>query len=224
MKSLIFTEVETQWKQINLVKEYESLSWDFKTIMYISNFNLNYKLRLEYKFMNNIKKKYDSCTFGGFLENRSISKLHTFIHLGIDIYNIEINSAVRAPCGSEVIFVSKRGKIILKMKNRYNGNQYLLLDHLGFVLPQIGRIFETGDLIAFLGNSTKNCGFPPRLHVQCISDYFFDLYESNNKLNELPKYWSSDSEIYSDCDNLPTNSQEEYLLKLVCDPTDLVFE
>jgi hypothetical protein len=95
--------------------------------------------------------------------------------------------------------------LIMKMKNDYENCSYLLYGHLSHDLPKVGQIFLKGENIAKLGTCKENGGWFPHVHVQCITEHFFQKYI--NDLEKLDGYFFDDND-FSD---------------YICDPSGLVF-
>ena len=189
---------------------------------------------LQCKFLDYVGYKYTTTkpnknyknvkTFGGFLEDRA--KLIGFleescdkhmIHLGIDINNMDPGTLIKVPCDVEIIHVfidstkinGWGGRLIMKMKDSFDSCPYLIYGHLSITdLPTVGQVFKKGDIIGKLGDIYENGGWFPHLHVQCITQKFYDEYydEYSDNLQEIDGYFFEKVNF------------EEY----VCDPTRLV--
>lgn len=219
--------VEQKWVNVNLTDEFNnSILSKFKFLLNIlsvlpekySNIILIY---IQCYFLDSLYKKFKKCTFGGFLENRVNligfleDEKNNMIHLGIDINNLKAGCDILSPCDGKVIHVMKDetkingwgGRVIIEMEKEWNGSKYLLLGHLSLVnLPKIGDSILKGEKIGVLGNTNENGGWFPHLHIQCIKEKFYKMFEKN--LEKLDGYWFD----------------EENFLDFVSDPTELIFE
>ncbi len=229
MRTCLIIEKEFYyWTEINFTQEFMK-KWYFKPINFLSktlfkgnNSQSNVKLNLLLQFIltkNIYKKFYKSKTYGGFLENRAPligileNECNYMIHLGIDINNISPSSNILVPDNCKVVHVFNDpslingwgGRIIFELETEYKGCKYLLYGHLdGNTLPKIGETFTKGQVCAKLGNEKVNGGWYHHLHVQLITEHFYNLYEDKCLIDG---YWFVN----------------EDLSPYVSDPTDLVF-
>jgi len=221
------------WKETLLTEEFKNFKWLLNMFLPMlkllpEKYAINIIIYLQTKFLDYTSYKYSNKkehikTYGGFLENRAnligflekSCKNNNMTHLGIDINNIDPGTVITVPCDVEVVHVFKDntpingwgGRIIMKMKNNWINSPYLLYGHLSHDnLPNIGDTFKSGQIIAKLGDTNINGGWFPHLHVQCITQKFYNEYIDN--LNLLDGYLF---------ENVNYN---EY----VSDPTHLVFQ
>lgn len=220
--------IHEKWSQVNLTQEFT----DFNCFLYAlpllklipTRFAEWILIKLQCLFVDYVGYRHQSKTFGGFLENRAAligfleDETANMVHLGIDINNICPGSAISVPCNVRVVHVMKDatalngwgGRIIMKMVTDYQNCPYLLYGHLSFDgLPKAGDIFQKNDVIAKLGTPNENGGWFPHLHVQCLTQRFFD--EFKDKLDDLDGYALGQSHHLASHD-------------YVSDPTDLMFK
>lgn len=231
MKTCVVIENEFYyWTEINFTKEFTK-KWYYKIVHFFSrmfmqgkgNENL-FSIKMNLFFQNIItkdiyKKFLHTKTYGGFLENRAPvlgvleNESNYMIHLGIDINNIAPNTNILAAQKCKVVHVFNDktpingwgGRIIFELDTEYKGCKYLLYGHLdGNTLPKVGDTFTKGQVVAKLGNEKVNGGWYNHLHVQLITEYFYNLYEDKTVIDG---YWFVN----------------EDLSPYVSDPTNLVF-
>ncbi len=220
MKILTGTIEDTKYfKQVSLTDEFKPFRLLAKVGLFLLTFlpekySIKIIIYLQCKFLNYVSRKYNNKkTFGGFLENRAslIGFLEEscdkhMIHLGIDINNIDPGTDIRVPCDVEVVHVFRDnskingwgGRLIMKMKEPYENCKYLLYGHLAHetheLLPRVGDVLQTGEVIAQLGDPQENGGWFPHLHVQCITEKFYNEYKEN--LEELDGYLFEDTDLF----------------------------
>jgi hypothetical protein len=213
---------ESNFKQVLLTQDFKNLKW-LMVLVYIlkilpEHVQVSIIIYLQCQFLNYVEWKHKQKTFGGFLENRAelIGFLETscqdkcMIHLGIDINNIKPGIDIKTPCDVSIVHVFKDtsllngwgGRVIMKMNQKYKNSSYLIFGHLSHNLPNIGDTFKRGEIIGQLGDTHENGGWFPHLHVQCISQKFFDEYR--NKLNEIDGYMFKDNIKFSEYVDDPT--------------------
>lgn len=218
---VIHLDSNTDWKEVSLVDEFRK-SWFYNLRFLFPYCRPKFLIKAQKLFLNSVRNKYNAMTYGGFLENRASfigfleNEKKCMIHLGIDINNIKPGTEIKVPCDVEVFHVMKDntkingwgGRVIMKMSQPWNGAQYLLYGHLSLNnLPEEGQFLKNGDVIGYLGDTHENGGWFPHLHVQCVTEYFYNLFQ--DEIDKLDGYWF------------------EHLLdwsRLVSDPTELVFE
>ena len=118
-------------------------------------------------------------TFGGYLELRStIWRGHyldpnIMTHLGVD-YNVPANTPVTVPVNCSVVKVYRDmdqnggwgGLAVFKILSS-SIHEYLMYGHLAHdSLPNVGDLFEPGEIVAKTGEINENGGWYPHLHVQ----------------------------------------------------------
>lgn len=219
------------WRETLLTKEFEKMSWFMYFLPMLKLFPercvTKLIISLQTKFLDYISYKYSDRknivkTYGGFLENRSNligfleeSCKDNMTHLGIDINNIEPGTLIKVPCDVEIVHVLKDktringwgGRIIMKMKDNWGNSPYLLYGHLSHDnLPSLGQTFKKNQIVAKLGDTHENGGWFPHLHVQCITQKFYDEYIDN--LDLLDGY------LFEPVD----------YMEFVSDPTNLIFQ
>lgn len=132
------------------------------------------------KWVDNISKNLNvDYTFGGYLELRTTlwrGHYHNpkeMTHLGMD-YNVPVYTPVTIPKKCKVEFTYKDmdqyggwgGFIVFRLLNTVL-DEYLIYGHLSHnSLPDTGKIFNPGDIVAKTGEMTENGGWYPHLHVQ----------------------------------------------------------
>lgn len=122
-------------------------------------------------------------TWGGYLEDRSslwAGHYHdpgTMLHLGVDV-NAPAGTVVAAPAACRVARVVRDpdqgggwgGVAYFELDVPYEGASHFLYGHLAHAsLPEAGRRYAAGELVAMLGTPSENGGWFPHLHVQCLS-------------------------------------------------------
>jgi hypothetical protein len=129
-------------------------------------------------------------TWGGHFEDRKhlwrgyYDNSEKVTHLGID-YNVPSGTPVAAPRACEVVHSwadgstnnGWGGRLILKLDIPWQNADYLILGHLAHLnLPKEGTRFELGEIITVTGEPHENGGWFPHLHVQCVSQAFYEQH------------------------------------------------
>lgn len=227
-KCILFKEENINWVETLLTKDFINFKWVLKLIspiLYLlpEKYSIKTIIYFQTKFLDYTSYKKKGKTYGGFLENRAdligflepscVNKNMT--HLGIDINNIKAKSQIKVPCDVEIIHVLKDssvingwgGRLIMKMKDEWNNCPYLIFGHLSQTdLPNVGEKFKSGQIITKLGDTNENGGWFVHLHVQCITQKFYNEYK--DKLDEIDGYFFEDVNY----------------LEYVSDPTKLCFK
>jgi hypothetical protein len=147
-------------------------------------------------------------TWGGHFEDRKhlwhgyYKNAKRVTHLGVD-YNVPAGTIVSTPRDCEVVHswadISNHngwgGRVILKLDTPWKGAKYLMYGHLAHdSLPTEGAIFKAFEVIGKTGVATENGGWFPHLHVQCITEEFFNQFKDN--LESLDGYYNLDGTPY----------------------------
>lgn len=147
-------------------------------------------------------------TWGGHFEDRKhlwrgyYDNSEKVTHLGID-YNVPSGTPISAPRACQVVhsWPDKSttngwgGRLILKLDIPWENADYLILGHLAHAnLPKEGTYFQLGEIITVTGEPHENGGWFPHLHVQCVSQDFYQQYIDNLEL--LDGYYLEEGKPY----------------------------
>lgn len=147
-------------------------------------------------------------TWGGHFENRKhlwrgyYKNAQKVTHLGVD-YNVPAGTKVAAPRKCTVVDSwadtsinnGWGGRLILQLDEPWENAPYLVLGHLAHAnLPQVGQVFEAGEIITVTGEPYENGGWFPHLHVQCVNEDFYQAHKSD--LTLLDGYYLVEGKPY----------------------------
>lgn len=117
-------------------------------------------------------------SWGGYMEDRGVVwKGHyhdegATMHVGVDYY-VPTNTQVMLPVDNcKLVDVLNDpdqwggwgGKLVFEW-----GKGYIILAHLKDMVGEVGKVFRQGDQVGVIAESTKNGGWSPHLHVQCVT-------------------------------------------------------
>ncbi len=141
-------------------------------------------------------------SYGGWMEDRSIlwqgsylDNTQTYIHLGVDI-NVTAGTKIIASFDATVVIIDddypEDGgwgcRIIIKHSSQ---PIYMIYAHLDRdVYCKVGDTLKQGAVFAKVGKSPFNGNWFPHLHLQSISEEYFDYIEKHDLWNTLDGYGS----------------------------------
>lgn len=143
-------------------------------------------------------------SYGGWMEDRSflwhgsyLDKWKTYIHLGIDI-NVPSGTKIAADFDAEVVRIDDDypedggwgARVILK---HVSEPIYLIHAHLDREIScKVGDQLKKGSIFAKVGKAPFNGNWFPHLHLQVISEVYFNKLEEDNLWDELDGYGLSE--------------------------------
>ncbi|MDA6068937.1 peptidoglycan DD-metalloendopeptidase family protein [Flavobacterium sp. AC] len=157
---------------------------------------------------NYLEKNNAEVAFGGYIEGRTLYKRSTIfkndaipernIHIGLDLWAKE-NTSVLAPINGIVhsfknnIGLGDYGPTIILEHIIENEKFYTLYGHLSLESIEnlsVGKVFNRGEIIGTLGNSTVNGDYAPHLHFQIIKNIeaYYGDYPGVCNTNDLNFY------------------------------------
>lgn len=157
---------------------------------------------------NYLEKNNAQVAFGGYIEGRTLYQRSTIfkndsipernIHIGLDLWT-KVDTAVLAPLLGKVhsfknnIGMGDYGPTIILEHIVENEKFYTLYGHLSLESIEnlsVGKVFNKGEKIGTLGNSTVNGDYAPHVHFQIIKnieEYYGD-YPGVCNTNDLNFY------------------------------------
>jgi murein DD-endopeptidase MepM/ murein hydrolase activator NlpD len=141
-------------------------------------------------------------SYGGWMEDRSFLWKGTYlegeakpIHLGVDI-NVPAGSEIAADFNGSIVridddFPEEGGwgpRIIVKHDVE---PIYMIYAHLDREINhKVGDILKTGDVFAKVGKPPYNGNWFAHVHVQVITEEYYNILESSNRWRDLDGYGS----------------------------------
>lgn len=148
------------------------------------------------EFVSRVHKEHNcSCSYGGYLEDRSIlwqghyQSPENMIHLGMD-FNVPAKTPVRLPFFGKVVFAIHDKDMSGGWGGRVDffneeGQFYFILGHLGqdAELHTKGFMFGKGCVVGFVGSHHENGGWFPHLHLQIVSKEEYEKHPDPMKID-----------------------------------------
>ena len=185
--------------QVNL--DLEAQSWLAKKgLSNLENNPLLNPVRCQ-EMLNDIHEKYEiDFSYGGYLEDRSflwknsyLDMLQNYIHLGVD-FNVPSNTKVAMPFDAKVVKIdddypdeSGWGPRVI-VKNQAEP-VYLLFAHLDRALKcKVGDLLKAKEIFAKVGKAPYNGNWFSHLHLQTITEKYYNELIQNGSWGELDGY------------------------------------
>ncbi|MBK5215573.1 MAG: peptidoglycan DD-metalloendopeptidase family protein [Candidatus Pacebacteria bacterium] len=195
---MIFPKLKDKtYGYINL--DLESIEWYNKNDIDLTKNNILLDAKVCQEFVDDIHQKYSlDFSYGGWMEERNhflrgayIDAQNKFIHLGVDI-NVPTGTEVATDFKAEVVkigddFDPEAGwgpHVILKNLTQ---SVYIIYGHLDRnILCAEGDILDKNTIFATVGFPPENGNWFPHLHVQCISNEYYN--EIEKEIEKLDGY------------------------------------
>lgn len=181
----------------------ESIEWCKIKGANLDNKNILLDTNVCQDFVDDLHKKYSlDFSYGGWMEERTnllrgayMDKQNKFIHLGVDI-NVPTGTEIATDFKAEVVKVGDDfdpdggwgPHVILK---HLSVPVYIIYGHLDRNIKcKLGDILEKDTIFAKIGFPPENGNWFPHLHVQCISDEYYQ--EIKNEIEKMDGYGHKD--------------------------------
>jgi murein DD-endopeptidase MepM/ murein hydrolase activator NlpD len=157
------------------------------------------------RMVSEVQEKFGvDFSYGGWMEDRGflwhgsyLDKLKNYVHLGIDI-NVPSGTKIATDFDAEVVRIDDDypedggwgPRVILKHTSK---PIYLIFAHLDREIScKVGDQLKNGSIFAKVGKAPFNGNWFPHLHLQVISEEYFNQLEKNNLWGKLDGYGLSE--------------------------------